>query len=140
MKKSEFLKKAWSFIDTPTKWIRGDYRSGERYCSVGAMGAAYEYFREAGVPEEEIRDAFNLAYRDFTIMVGGSIESWNDHGTPGWQPLKTKWMRVIDRFQQEELAELAPQEVPAGLIQKPVKVEHIKADAVAVPEKERELV
>lgn len=129
MKKSEFLKRAWSFIDEPRKWITGSEKQGDTYCSIGALKAAYHQLMDEGMSEAEARRAYALARHELVSDVG-SIIGYNDNTS--YSKVSAWWKKVIDRASKEETPEIKVELKP----QQPRVVRATAQQAVKEPERE----
>jgi hypothetical protein len=105
VKKSEFIKRAWSFIDERRKWIRGEEKVGDTYCSVGALKAAYHQLMAEGMSAQEAAAAYRQARHELEAEIRGvsgrrSIMEYND--SREYIDVAKLWRRVIARLSKEE--------------------------------------
>lgn len=140
MKKSEFIKRAWSFIDAPRKWIAGEEKCGNTYCSVGALKAAYRALIAEGVPEAEAMPLYIEVSQALSLDVRTSIIDYNDSHSYG--TVARWWTRVADKLSKAEAkvevkVELQPQ--PTFLAPQQPKVVHVQAQEAKATEKQREM-
>ena len=85
---TKLLEHAWSLIDQPHKWCRGQFRStdGRRHCSLGAIETT---FFES---EPSLTDA--IAARDLLARaMGGHPVPFNDNHTH--REVAAAWQRAI---------------------------------------------
>jgi hypothetical protein len=155
MKKSEFLKRAWSKIDSRDKWVQGAYHVGDRYCMVGAIraaaGEAYAdkvqhhrlgeiALRQADL--DELRRIQNDVGCDLAMTLGQPIEGYNDNHS--WRMLRLHVLRLVANYEQREAREaeikLRLQENPVQQFSPQPKVVHVKAVGPAkVTQAEKEM-
>jgi excinuclease UvrABC helicase subunit UvrB len=145
MKKSEFLKRAWSRIDRPSKWIQNAFYDGaDRYCMVGAMQAEARRLRiTSETAPAEISALFEDVRHDLEAQVhSGScygIEDYND--SHNWHELRATVMQLLGNYEQRERVELSVQEspVPADFTPQQPKVVHVKAKPTKTAQAEKEM-
>lgn len=139
MRKSDFIKRAWSFIDQPRKWIRGSEKQGNTYCSVGALKAAYRALELEGVPRDELMKVYIEVTRALEQDARMPIISYNDNGN--YTTVSAWWQRVIDRLSREDpppvKVELKPE--PAFLKEQQPKVVHAPQSQPQPAERKKEL-
>lgn len=107
MDAADLLESAWGFIDTPGKWVKGQYsrpnhKGGMSYCSLGAIGTA---MNTVGRPEAKELDRAMLALAgsmrgmplalDRTQDAGNFIIAVNDGEGTTHDKLKQYWFDAI---------------------------------------------
>lgn len=147
MKASEFLQKAWSYIDRRDKWVQGTlhrrHADQDRYCMVGSMDAAmWALIREGADPDEvkaARRGVHVLLRAQLNRRQGGygGIESYNDSHT--YESLAHEKNILLARLIAKEAPLITlPEPEPEPVEQKP-KVVRAKAEPQAAKALQKEL-